>query len=96
MAINSQNNINLRLAKVSDIQQIARTNLATLPENYAPSFYNNHLRTWPNLALVVEAIPEDGGNGEVRARMLQGLERSDSSKSPITITARRVATSLRQ
>lgn len=32
--------------------------IATLPENYNSNFYINHMRKWPNLALVAEHIPE--------------------------------------
>ena len=78
-AINSNNNINLRLAKLTDINGIAQTNLATLPENYAATFYNNHLRTWPNLALVAEAVPDDGGNAEIIAYALGKVDHLDAS-----------------
>eukprot|EP00520_Triparma_pacifica_P007840 CAMPEP_0118639838 /NCGR_PEP_ID=MMETSP0785-20121206/4437_1 /TAXON_ID=91992 /ORGANISM="Bolidomonas pacifica, Strain CCMP 1866" /LENGTH=254 /DNA_ID=CAMNT_0006531193 /DNA_START=15 /DNA_END=776 /DNA_ORIENTATION=- len=78
-AITSHNNINLRVARSSDISEIAATNLATLPENYALSFYNNHLRTWPNLALVAEAVPEDGGSSEVIAYVLGKVDSLDTT-----------------
>jgi ribosomal protein S18 acetylase RimI-like enzyme len=32
--------------------------LATLPENYNDQFYSNHMRRWPELALVCEYIPD--------------------------------------
>lgn len=34
------------------------TYIATLPENYNSNFYVNHMRQWPDLALVAEHIPE--------------------------------------
>ncbi|KAL7452296.1 hypothetical protein ACHAWC_004027 [Mediolabrus comicus] len=46
-----------RLARKSDVPQIQNCNLATLPENYNSNFYINHMRKWPNLALVAEHIP---------------------------------------
>mmetsp|Transcript_37854 Transcript_37854/g.55753 ORF Transcript_37854/g.55753 Transcript_37854/m.55753 type:complete len:370 (-) Transcript_37854:438-1547(-) len=49
--------INLRLARRADITSIQRCNLATLPENYNQQFYNNHMRQWPELALVAEHVP---------------------------------------
>lgn len=50
--------IAFRLARRSDVQQIQNCNLATLPENYNANFYVNHMRTWPELTLVAEHIPE--------------------------------------
>jgi len=44
--------ISLRIARRADIPLIQRCNLATLPENYNENFYVNHLRNWPELALV--------------------------------------------
>lgn len=49
--------IALRLARKSDIPMIQRCNLANLPENYSNHFYTNHIRQWPDLALVAEHIP---------------------------------------
>jgi ribosomal protein S18 acetylase RimI-like enzyme len=48
--------ITLRLARRTDVPSIQRCNLATLPENYNQQFYSNHLREWPELALVAEYI----------------------------------------
>jgi len=48
----------VRLARKSDVPQIQKCNLATLPENYNANFYVNHMRQWPDLALVAEHIPE--------------------------------------
>eukprot|EP00560_Eucampia_antarctica_P006214 CAMPEP_0197825836 /NCGR_PEP_ID=MMETSP1437-20131217/2867_1 /TAXON_ID=49252 ORGANISM="Eucampia antarctica, Strain CCMP1452" /NCGR_SAMPLE_ID=MMETSP1437 /ASSEMBLY_ACC=CAM_ASM_001096 /LENGTH=416 /DNA_ID=CAMNT_0043426005 /DNA_START=73 /DNA_END=1323 /DNA_ORIENTATION=- len=48
--------IALRLARKSDIPMIQKCNLATLPENYSCNFYNNHMRQWPDLALVAEVV----------------------------------------
>ena len=45
------------MARRSDIPSIQRCNLATLPENYNSNFYLHHLRTWPELALVMEYVP---------------------------------------
>jgi len=42
----------LRFARRTDVPSIQRCNLATLPENYNQQFYSNHLRQWPELALV--------------------------------------------
>jgi len=49
--------INFRMARRSDIPSIQRCNLATLPENYNSNFYLHHLRSWPELALVMEYVP---------------------------------------
>lgn len=49
--------ISLRLATRTDVPFIQRCNLATLPENYSSNFYVNHIRQWPDLALVAEHIP---------------------------------------
>lgn len=51
--------IALRVATRTDVPAIQRCNLATLPENYSSNFYVNHLRQWPDLALVAEHVVED-------------------------------------
>ncbi|KAL7477670.1 hypothetical protein ACHAW6_003472 [Cyclotella cf. meneghiniana] len=51
--------ITFRLARSADVPQIQACNLATLPENYNDHFYMNHMRQWPELALVAEHIPHD-------------------------------------
>lgn len=61
-----QGHINLRLATRLDVPSIQRCNLATLPENYSSNFYVNHIRAFPELALVAEHIPPPGGNGNSR------------------------------
>jgi ribosomal protein S18 acetylase RimI-like enzyme len=48
--------ITLRVATRTDVPAIQRCNLATLPENYSSNFYVNHLRQWPDLALVAEHV----------------------------------------
>ncbi|EEC46524.1 n-acetyl transferase [Phaeodactylum tricornutum CCAP 1055/1] len=53
-----QQHITLRLARKTDIPGLQACNIATLPENYNPQFYANHLRTWPELALVAECHEE--------------------------------------
>uniref|UniRef100_A0A7S2HE16 N-acetyltransferase domain-containing protein n=1 Tax=Octactis speculum TaxID=3111310 RepID=A0A7S2HE16_9STRA len=50
-------NICIRLARKDDIPGIQRCNLKTLPENYAISFYSQHLSNWPHIALVAEELP---------------------------------------
>ena len=50
--------ITFRLARRTDVPGIQQCNLATLPENYNANFYVNHMRTWPELCLVAEHIPE--------------------------------------
>mmetsp|Transcript_19802 Transcript_19802/g.42984 ORF Transcript_19802/g.42984 Transcript_19802/m.42984 type:complete len:564 (+) Transcript_19802:163-1854(+) len=54
----SSGHIAFRLARRTDVPQIAACNLATLPENYNANFYVNHMRQWPELTLVAEHIPE--------------------------------------
>ena len=49
--------LTLRLARRTDVPSIQRCNLATLPENYNAAFYVQHMRQWPDLALVV--VQED-------------------------------------
>eukprot|EP00979_Chaetoceros_neogracilis_P007595 scaffold1604_cov226-Chaetoceros_neogracile.AAC.2 len=58
--------IALRLATRTDVPAIQRCNLATLPENYSSNFYVNHLRQWPDLALVAEHVVEDGNSSSGR------------------------------
>eukprot|EP00804_Cyclotella_cryptica_P015594 CCRYP_003598-RA/>CCRYP_003598-RA protein AED:0.06 eAED:0.06 QI:0/-1/0/1/-1/1/1/0/516 len=50
--------ITFRLARSADVPQIQACNLATLPENYNDNFYMNHMRQWPELALVAEHVPD--------------------------------------
>jgi Acetyltransferases len=59
--------ITLRLATRMDVPDIQRCNLATLPENYSSNFYVNHLRQWPDLALVAEHVVEDESASNVTA-----------------------------
>mmetsp|Transcript_28395 Transcript_28395/g.35117 ORF Transcript_28395/g.35117 Transcript_28395/m.35117 type:complete len:424 (-) Transcript_28395:244-1515(-) len=49
--------ISLRVATRSDVPSIQKCNVATLPENYSSNFYVNHLRSFPDLALVAEHVP---------------------------------------
>ena len=49
-------NIQLRLATLRDVPSLQRTNLACLPENYNSQFYCQHLKQWPELALVAEHV----------------------------------------
>lgn len=51
--------ITYRLARRSDVPQIQRCNLASLPENYNSNFFVNHMRAWPELAIVAEHVPEE-------------------------------------
>mmetsp|Transcript_28271 Transcript_28271/g.48069 ORF Transcript_28271/g.48069 Transcript_28271/m.48069 type:complete len:599 (+) Transcript_28271:442-2238(+) len=70
--------IAFRLTRRTDVAQIQSCNLATLPENYNSNFYANHMRTWPELTLVAEHIPEgcEGGvNEEEDSRGYNGLGR---------------------
>lgn len=60
--VRSEGTIALRLARKSDIPLIQKCNLATLPENYSQNFYNNHIRQWPDLALVAERITSNNHN----------------------------------
>lgn len=55
-AQSQQPQITLRLARRADVASIQKVNLATLPENYNQVFYANHMRQWPELALVAECI----------------------------------------
>ncbi len=70
----NNNNIMIRLARQSDISNIARINVANLPENYTPEFYAHHLSMWPHLALVAEeccSAPEgDGEEGITRGKLV--------------------------
>lgn len=56
-ATGSMGHINLRIATRSDVPSIQRCNLASLPENYSSNFYVNHIRSFPDLALVAEHVP---------------------------------------
>ena len=73
----SSGHIAFRLARRSDVPQIQNCNLATLPENYNANFYINHMRSWPELTLVAEHIPE-GYDLE-----LENSNRDDSRITPL-------------
>ncbi|CAN0103291.1 unnamed protein product, partial [Phaeothamnion confervicola] len=52
-----QHGVLVRLARKGDVAAIRSCNLQTLPENYTPQFYEQHLASWPQLALVAEHAP---------------------------------------
>jgi len=60
--VSFQPHVLLREAHRADVSQIQRCNLATLPENYHAGFYVDHIRKWPQLALVAEYVtrPDSG------------------------------------
>ena len=51
--------LTLRLAKIKDISGMGACNLACLPENYNDAFYMNHIRQWPDLAIVAVLESDD-------------------------------------
>ncbi|CAN0376786.1 unnamed protein product [Ascophyllum nodosum] len=55
-----------RLARKDDIGAISSCNLKTLPENYSPEFYDNHIKDWPDLAVVAEHVDSNNGVGQPR------------------------------
>lgn len=60
----SGGHIAFRLARRSDVAGIQACNLATLPENYNANFFVQHLRSWPELSLVAEHIPDGYKNDD--------------------------------
>jgi ribosomal protein S18 acetylase RimI-like enzyme len=75
-----QGHISLRLATRLDVPSIQRCNLASLPENYSSNFYVNHIRSFPDLALVAEHVPpgaSSNGNGNNNSN--NGGKRSNGS-----------------
>ena len=71
----NQPDLTLRLAHRTDVPSIQRCNLATLPENYNQQFYSNHLRQWPELAIVVECAPEQNDDQASSGDQLDGQGR---------------------
>jgi len=69
------------MARRSDVPSIQRCNLATLPENYNSNFYLHHLRSWPELALVMEYVPSpaDKRNNDISSNSDGGGGISSSS-----------------
>ncbi|KAJ8609812.1 hypothetical protein CTAYLR_007182 [Chrysophaeum taylorii] len=49
------NEVTIEAAGFGDIEEIQRCNRASLPENYADSFYERHLKQWPDLSFVARA-----------------------------------------
>lgn len=47
----------IRFAKQTDVEFLDACNRATLPENYQPDFYQQHISRWPELSLI--ALTED-------------------------------------
>ena len=68
--------IRLRFATPLDVESIHRCNLACLPENYNPRFYNFQIRRWPDFSLVAEHLP----TGDVLNDSLD-----DSGKEPLIV-----------
>lgn len=48
----SREQVSIQKATEDDIESIQKCNRQTLPENYADSFYQRHLRQWPDLSFV--------------------------------------------
>lgn len=69
----------LRVARRTDVPSIQRCNLATLPENYNSNFYTNHMRQWPELALVAEHVPEGCEDAQQR-QLLSGRKLLGNAK----------------
>ena len=67
-ATGSMGHINLRVATRLDVPSIQRCNLASLPENYSSNFYVNHIRSFPDLALVAEHVPPTPTNKNNKAK----------------------------
>lgn len=78
-------NIQLRLARRTDVASIQRCNLATLPENYNSHFYSNHMRQWPDLCLVAEDVmgmsPENNNSNNNNDGIQEGRIMGSSSFS---------------
>ena len=51
-----QGHIVIRQAEIKDVPFMQKCNLATLPENYFPTFYTHFMRLWPDLAIVAEHV----------------------------------------
>ena len=51
-----QGHIVVRQAQIEDVPSMQKCNLATLPENYFPTFYTHFMRLWPDLAIVAEHV----------------------------------------
>lgn len=56
LALGNSGYIALRRANRADVPSISRVNLATLPENYHHQFFINHMKQWPELAIVAEHV----------------------------------------
>jgi len=46
--------MNIRLARIEDLQGMQACNLHNLPENYTMKYYLYHAMTWPSLSYVAE------------------------------------------
>eukprot|EP00538_Stauroneis_constricta_P000923 CAMPEP_0119549406 /NCGR_PEP_ID=MMETSP1352-20130426/3103_1 /TAXON_ID=265584 /ORGANISM="Stauroneis constricta, Strain CCMP1120" /LENGTH=307 /DNA_ID=CAMNT_0007594943 /DNA_START=102 /DNA_END=1022 /DNA_ORIENTATION=- len=80
-------NIQLRLARRTDVPSIQRCNLACLPENYNSQFYCGHLRQWPDLAIVAEHLEDDQNQNEQQQQRrpfgsFPGLGRQQQTSEP--------------
>lgn len=66
----NQKSFSVRLARREDIPGIQSCNLQTLPENYATSFYIQHMLSWPQLAFVAEWEPALDGERSQRSEIV--------------------------
>lgn len=55
----SSTSYSIRIADFNDIPFIRNCNVVNLPENYDNNFYNQQLKTWPELSLVCQDKDEN-------------------------------------
>ncbi|KAK7470463.1 N-terminal acetyltransferase A complex catalytic subunit ard1 [Stygiomarasmius scandens] len=75
--------MNIRVARVEDLQGMQACNLQNLPENYTMKYYLYHLMTWPSLSYVAQ---DDDGKivGYILAKMEEEAEEGEDPHGHVT------------
>eukprot|EP00752_Nemacystus_decipiens_P011613 g10311.t1 len=83
-----------RPARKTDIDSIRHCNLETLPENYSSDFYDNHIRDWPELALVAEHSDRRHNEGQPPKVVGYVLGKMEGSKEDLVETHNQLNTAI--
>jgi peptide alpha-N-acetyltransferase len=78
--------LNIRQARVEDLQGMQSANLHNLPENYDMKYYLYHLMSWPQGSYVATVPTSDGGErvvGYVLSKMQDDVK-DEKDDSPAT------------
>lgn len=77
--------LNIRQARVEDLQGMQNANLHNLPENYDMKYYLYHIFSWPQGSYVATVPTSDGGErvvGYVLAKMQDDMQNDKPNPVP--------------